>query len=157
MFEALLKFRLCLRRRRPLSLSSLVRALPHSCINIFVAPFIASFRSAPSSSSTQRWNLLFSSTDNSSLPYPASPCWQTWFVLIKAAQKCIFTALFLLLVRLRHVMMSCPRFEGHSFNLGPEKTYIFRRCLLWRSHLLSEPKDLARSEGRRIDFGTYRS
>lgn len=41
--------------------------------------FMASFRSAPSSA-LQIYRLLL--------------CPQTWFVLIKAAQKCIFTALF---------------------------------------------------------------
>lgn len=52
---------------------------------------------------------------------------------LKQQPKNVFLLPFFLgSLRLHHVMMSCPRFEGHSFNLGPEKTYISRRRLLWR-------------------------
>lgn len=138
-----------------LSVSNLVRALPHFCINIFIAPFIASFRSAPSSFTPQKWSLLFSFTDCSTLPYLLRLARKLDLFWLKQPKNVFLLPFFS--VRLRHVMMSCPRFEGHSFNLGPEKTYIFRRRLLWRSHLLSEPKDLERSAGRSIDFLTYRS
>lgn len=51
---------------------------------------------------------------------------------LKQPKNVFLLPFFLGSLRLHHVMMSCPRFEGHSFNLGPEKTYISRRRLLWR-------------------------
>lgn len=95
-----------------------VRALPHFCINIFVAPFL--------------WHrfvlhllLLYRSTDFSF----ARKLDLFW---LKQPKNVFLLPFFLGSLRLHHVMMSCPRFEGHSFNLGPEKTYISRRRLLWR-------------------------